>query len=157
MMETAGGFTSVELAREAVTLLLPSLTLAEAVEIGDIGKEIGLDRVLPIAIEVRLKDWIVFHVCLPGSSPTNDSWIARKARVVSATGNSTLYERVLAEEQGLDWYALNNASEETHAIHGGGLALNIKGMGYAGALLISGLPQIEDHLLGVEIIAEFLR
>jgi uncharacterized protein (UPF0303 family) len=157
MMETAGGFTSVELAREAVTLLLPSLTLAEAVEIGDIGKEIGLDRVLPIAIEVRLKDWIVVHVCLPGSSPTNDSWIARKARVVSATGNSTLYERVLAEEQGLDWYALNNASEETHAIHGGGLALNIKGMGYAGALLISGLPQIEDHLLGVEIIAEFLR
>jgi uncharacterized protein (UPF0303 family) len=36
------------------------------------------------------------------------------------------------------------------------LALNVKGLGFAGVLLISGLPQVEDHLLGVEVIAEYL-
>ena len=31
-----------------------------------------------------------------------------------------------------------------------------KGDGYLGVLIISGLPQIEDHLLGVEALTEFL-
>jgi uncharacterized protein (UPF0303 family) len=49
-----------------------------------------------------------------------------------------MYERVLAEEQGIDWYATKGLPEETHAIHGGGL------------------PQVQDHLLGVEVLTEFL-
>lgn len=156
MRETTGGFTSADLAREAATLILPSLSQSEAIEIGEIAVALGRDRSLPIAVEVRLKDWIVFHASLPGSLPANDSWIARKARVVMATGHSTIYERVMAEEQGIDWYAAKGLPEETHAVHGGGLALNVKGLGFAGILLISGLPQVEDHLLGVEVIAEYL-
>ena len=45
---------------------------------------------------------------------------------------------------------------ETHAIHGGGLPLITKNEGFVGVLLISGLPQVEDHLLGVEVLTEFL-
>jgi len=156
VVATTGGFTSEGLALEAATLQLSSLTQSEALEIGAIAQEIGLDRRLGIAIDVRMKDWIVFHASLPGSTPDNDSWIARKARVVNATGNSTMYERVLAEEQGIDWYAVNGLPEETHAIHGGALPLNVVGFGLVGALIISGLPQVEDHLLGVEIITEYL-
>ncbi len=156
MVETTGGFTSEGLALEARTLMLPSLTQAEAIEIGEIAKNIGIARSLPIAVEVRLKEWVVFHASLPGSTPVNDSWIARKARVVMATGHSTMYERVLAEEQGINWYEVHGMPEDTHAIHGGGLALNVTGLGFTGILLISGLPQVQDHLLGVEIITEFL-
>jgi uncharacterized protein (UPF0303 family) len=103
-----------------------------------------------------MKDWIVFHASLPGSTPDNDSWIARKARVVKATGRSTIHERVIAEEQGIDWYESTGLSEELHANHGGGLALNVVGLGLTGVLIISGLPQVEDHLLGVEILTEYL-
>jgi uncharacterized protein (UPF0303 family) len=73
-----------------------------------------------------------------------------------ATGHSTMYERVLAEEQGINWYEEKGLSEDLHAIHGGALALNVTGVGFVGILLISGLPQVQDHLLGVEVIAEFL-
>ena len=156
MVATTGGFTSEGLALEARALQLSSLSQAEALEIGAIAQSIGLNRKLPIAIEVRMKEWVVFHASLPGSTPENDSWIARKARVVNATGNSTMYERVLAEEQGIDWYAVKGLPEETHAIHGGGLALNVIGLGLTGILIVSGLPQVEDHLLGVEIITEYL-
>ena len=156
VVETTGGFTSDGLALEAKALVLASLSQAEALEIGTIAQAIGLDRKLPVAIEVRMKEWTIFHVSLPGSDTECDSWIARKARVVNATGNSTMYERVLAEEQGIDWYAVKELSEETHAIHGGGLALNVVGLGLTGILLISGLPQVDDHLLGVEIITEYL-
>ena len=46
--------------------------------------------------------------------------------------------------------------EELYAIHGGGLALNVVGLGLTGILIVSGLPQVEDHLLGVEVITEYL-
>ena len=156
VVETTGGFTSVGLELEAKALQLSSLTQAEAIEIGTIAQEIGLDRKLPIAVEVRMKDWIVFHASLPGSTPENDWWIGRKARVVNLTGRSTIHERVIAEEQGIDWHAEKGLEDELYAIHGGGLALNVVGLGLTGVLIVSGLPQVEDHLLGVEIITEYL-
>ena len=156
MVETTGGFTSAGLAHEAEALVLPSLTQAQAIEIGEIGFAKASERALPIIVEVRLGDWTVFKVALTGSNVENDSWVARKARVVLATGKSTIFERVSAEERGADWYVENGLSEELHAIHGGGLPLNVAGSGLAGILLISGLPQVQDHLLGVEIITEYL-
>lgn len=155
-VETTGGFTSDGLALEAEALQLSSLTQAEAIEMGAIAQEIGLNRKLPIAVEVRMKEWIVFHTSLPGSTPENDWWIGRKARVVNLTGRSTIHERVIAEEQGIDWHVENGLEEELYAIHGGGLALNVIGLGLTGVLIVSGLTQVEDHLLGVEIITEFL-
>jgi uncharacterized protein (UPF0303 family) len=153
---TTGGFTSFQLIDEEQILTLPSLDLADALEIGEIAKSLGMARNLPIAIDVRLRDWVVYHASLPGSIPENDWWISRKARVVSLKHHSTMYERVSAEERGVDWHKENNLLDETHAIHGGGLPLITKDDGFVGVLLISGLPQVEDHLLGVEILTEFL-
>jgi uncharacterized protein (UPF0303 family) len=153
---TTGGLSSADLEREAKALELSSLTQAEALEIGSIAQAIGLERKLPIAVEVRMKDWIVFHASLPGSTPENDWWIGRKARAVNLTGRSTLHERVRAEEQGIDWHKSKGVQDELYAIHGGGLALNVVGLGLTGVLIVSGLEQVEDHMLGVEIITEYL-
>ena len=150
------GFVCVVYAVGTVTLVLASLTQAEALEIGEIAVALGRSRKAPIAIEVKMGAWSVFHASLPGSTPENDSWIARKARVVLATGRSTMHERVDAEERGVDWYVEKGLSEELHAIHGGALALNVSGLGCLGMLIISGLPQVEDHLLAVEVVTEFL-
>jgi uncharacterized protein (UPF0303 family) len=137
-------------------LTLPSLTVTDALEIGEIAKLFGQDRSLPIAVEVRLGDWIIYHASLPGSTPENDWWIGRKARVVKLKKHSTMFERVSAEERGVDWHKDNNLLDETHAIHGGGLPLITKSEGFVGVLLISGLSQAQDHLLGVEVLTEFL-
>ena len=144
------------LLKEESLLTLPSLTITDALEIGEIAKLFGQDRSLPIAVEVRVGDWIIYHASLPGSTPKNDWWIGRKARVVKLKKHSTMYERVLAQERGVDWHKENNLLDETHAIHGGGLPLITKNEGFVGVLLISGLPQVEDHLLGVEVLTEFL-
>jgi uncharacterized protein (UPF0303 family) len=155
-VETTGGFTSSQLLAEEQILTLPSLSTAEALEIGEIVKSLGVARNLPIATEVRLGDWIIYHVSLPGSKPQNDWWMSRKARTVMLKHHSTMYERVSAEERGVDWHEENNLLDETHAIHGGGLPLITKDDGFVGVLLISGLPQVQDHLLGVEVLTEFL-
>jgi uncharacterized protein (UPF0303 family) len=69
--------------------------------------------------------------------------------------HSTMFERVSAEERGVDWHKENGVTHETHAIHGGALPL-LTEEGFKGILVISGLPQVEDHLLAVEVLTEFL-
>jgi uncharacterized protein (UPF0303 family) len=155
-VETTGVFTSTQLLKEEHILILPSLDVAEALEIGELAKSIGVMRMLPIAIEIRFDDWIIYHASLPGSTSENQGWINRKARVVMLKHHSTMYERVWAVERGVNWHQENNLLDETHAIHGGGLPLITKDQGFVGVLLISGLPQVEDHLLGVEVLTEYL-
>ena len=152
---TTGNFTSANLLREEKVLSLSSLTNNDAIEIGEIATTLGKQRKLPIAIEVRIGDWIVFHASLQGSKPENDWWINRKVAVVKLKQHSTMYERVSAEERGVDWHKENNVPDETHAIHGGALPL-ITDEGFEGILIISGLPQVEDHLFAVEVLTEFL-
>jgi uncharacterized protein (UPF0303 family) len=155
-MATISGFSASNLLKEEKLLILSKLDTSDAFELGSIASSFGFSRKLPIAIEVRIGDWIVYHASLPGSKSENDWWIARKARVVMLKHHSTLYERVSAQERGVDWHKENNLLDETHAIHGGGLPLITKDKGFVGVLLISGLPQVEDHLLGVEVLTEFL-
>ena len=152
---TTGGFSSKGLLEEEEVLKLSSLTNTDALEIGEIATTLGKQRKLPVAIEVRIGEWVVFHASLEGSKPENDWWIGKKSRVVMMKQHSTMYERVLAEELGIDWYTENKVGDDTHAIHGGALPL-ITPSGFAGILIISGLPQVEDHLFAVEVLTEFL-
>ena len=152
---TTGGFTATQLLEEESLLQLPSLSNSDAVEIGEIATTLGNQRRVPIAIQVRIGDWIVFHASLQGSKPENDWWITRKVAVVKLKQHSTMYERVSAEERRVDWHKENNLQDETHAIHGGALPLKTN-EGFKGILIISGLPQVEDHLFAVEVLTEFL-
>jgi uncharacterized protein (UPF0303 family) len=152
---TTGGFSGKQLLEEEQILKLPSLTNSDAVEIGEIAASLGNHRKLPIAIEVRIGDWIVYHASLEGSKPENDWWINRKVAVVLLKHHSTMYERVSAEERGVDWHEENNLTDEIYAIHGGALPL-ITDEGFKGILIVSGLPQVEDHLFAVEVLTEFL-
>jgi len=149
-------YLSQELLNEEKSFHFFQFDLSDALELGQIAKWLGSNRSLPIAVEVRLGDWIVYHASLPGSSPENDWWISRKARVVTLKHHSSLHERVRVEERGVDWYLDNNLTDETHSIHGGGLPLITKSEGFVGVLLISGLPQVKDHLYGVDVLTEFL-
>ena len=155
-MSNSLSFTTKQLLGEEQFFTFDNLSPANALEIGEIAKSLGVLKNLPIAVEIRLGDWIIYHASLPGSTIENQGWIDRKARVVMLKHHSTMYERVSAKERGVDWHKENNLLDETHAIHGGGLPLITKDQGFVGVLLISGLPQVEDHLLGVEVLTEFL-
>ena len=153
---TTGNFTSEELMQHQIDCALPKFDLNVSQDIGAVAVSIGSSRSLPISISIRIGDWEVFKAALPGAKPEQDGWIERKYRVVQLKGNSTLYERVNAEEAGIDWHQEHGVIDATHAIHGGGFPLKTKDGTLHGALLISGLPQVEDHLLAVEILKKYL-
>ena len=63
----------------------------------------------------------------------------------------------MAEEKGIDWHQENNVMNETHALHGGAIPLITKKNEHIGTLILSGLSQLEDHNLGIEVLANFLK
>lgn len=153
---TTGDLRSTELLNQEAAVVLPEFNNAIAVEIGTFLANAALARALPIAIEIRLGEWTIYKAALPGSAIKNDGWITRKARVVELTRHSSLYERVKAEEDGVDWYQKHGVSEETHAAHGGGLPLIDSEGAFHGVLVVSGLPQVADHEFAVETLKLYL-
>ena len=155
---TTGGFNSKELLALEDELTLTVFTNKEAVELGECVVKIAREKKLPIATRVYIGDWIAFHASLPGSDAENDRWMARKVRTVAAKGHSSMCLRILAEEAGIaekDWYAQNNLAESDHAIHGGAFPLRVNGV-HVGTVVVSGIPQAEDHGLAVAGLREFL-
>ena len=151
---TTGGFNSKELLELEDELTLSVLTNKEAVKIGECVVKIAHEKNLPIATRVYIGDWVVFHVSLPGSDAENDRWMSRKVRTVAAKGHSSMCLRILAEEAGIaekDWYVQNNLAESDHAIHGGAFPLRVNGV-HVGTVVVSGIPQAEDHRLAVEAL-----
>jgi uncharacterized protein (UPF0303 family) len=65
-----------------------------------------------------------------------------------------VHERVSTKERGVDRHEENKPPYETYAIHGETLPL-IANSGFKGVVATSGLPQLEDHLLVVEVLTEF--
>jgi uncharacterized protein (UPF0303 family) len=150
---TTGNFSSVELLGHEESCKFSEINLETCKQIGERAVEIGLKRSHPITISIQLDGTKVFIKALPGADSEQPSWIQRKANVVNLTHHSTMYERVSAEERGADWHQEHGVLDETYAIHGGGFPLVTKSGEFRGILLISGLPQVDDHLLAYEILA----
>lgn len=153
MPATTGNFSSVELLGHEEACKFDAINRDIAQVIGERFVEVGLKRNHPITIAVQLDGAEVFRQALPGADDEQVSWINRKARVVNLTHHSTMYERVNAEELGIDWHAKHGVEDATYAIHGGGFPLVTTAGEFKGVVLVSGLPQVDDHMLVYEILA----
>jgi uncharacterized protein (UPF0303 family) len=107
---------------------------------------------LPIAIDISKNGQQLFFVALPGATPDNAEWIRRKRAVVQRFHHSSLYMSVEAEQKGRPFLQRYGLSEQDYAASGGGFPVFVKGTGCVGAVVVSGLPQLEDHRLVTEAI-----
>jgi len=151
-METTGGFTSVQLLEHEAASAFEYLDLEKALQIGNCGVDLAKSRDYPVTIVIQLDGAEVFRETVSGDGEEHAGWIARKSNVVNLTHHSTMYERVKSEEDESDWHADHGVVDETHAFHGGGFPLMTTDGRFRGVLLISGLPQVEDHLFAVEVL-----
>ncbi|MEY4497318.1 MAG: hypothetical protein RLZZ364_623 [Actinomycetota bacterium] len=151
---TTGNFTSAELLDHEASCAFAQLSREIVEGIGHRAATLGRERNLPITISIELDGEEVFRAALDGASDEHSGWITRKSRVVNLTQHSTMYERVKSEEDAIDWHQTHGVVDETHAIHGGGFPLRTTNGEFRGVLLISGLPQVEDHLFAVEVLKQ---
>ena len=153
---TTGNLKSADLLADELLTTLNQLSNDDAIDLGLLTLKFARERQLPIAFEVHRSGRILFRAALAGSTPDNERWLAGKARVVANFHHSTLYERVRHEENGSDFYTATGLSAEVFAAHGGGVPLAIRGTGVIGELIVSGLPQVEDHTFAIEMVSRYL-
>lgn len=92
----------------------------------------------------------MFVAALPGSTASNDEWATRKARVAQHFEQSSLLVRLLHERDGNDVNTRHALSPELFQAYGGAFPLRVHGVGVIGSVVVSGLPQVDDHAFVVE-------
>ncbi|MDQ0474750.1 heme-degrading domain-containing protein [Labrys wisconsinensis] len=110
----------------------------------------------PVAIEIAHGTDLVFSILLPGATPDNSDWAARKRAVANRFHRSSLAMRIEAEEQGYDFNRRFRLPDAAFAASGGGVPLILRSGTLIGTAGVSGLPDVEDHRLIADSLREIL-
>jgi uncharacterized protein (UPF0303 family) len=149
-------FTLDEIELQERTLQFSTFTNDDAWALGSAFVTAARQDGLAIVIEISRGGQTLFHAALPGTSPDNDTWIARKSRVVLRFGHSSLYMGQQCRDAGTTFEERYGLPLTEYAAHGGGLPLTIKDVGVVGVIAVSGLPQLLDHRLVVDVVTTHL-
>ncbi|MCW2578039.1 MAG: uncharacterized protein JWR28_2151 [Modestobacter sp.] len=148
--------TLAELAAEEDELQLARFTNEDAWTLGTALVTRARAEQLPVAVEVSRHSHQLFHAAMTGATPDNDSWIQRKARVVHRFGHSSLYVGQRSREAGTTFEEQFGLDPQLFAAHGGGFPLIVRDVGPIGVVVVSGLPQVEDHRMVVTALRELI-
>jgi uncharacterized protein (UPF0303 family) len=156
-MPTDPGFPSLaQLAAEEEELQFTRFTNDDAWELGSALAAAARAQGAPVAIDVRRNGHQLFKAALPGATPDNDAWIERKARVVQRFGHGSLYVGQRSREAGTTFEAEFGLDPEQYAAHGGAVPVTVRSVGPVGVVVVSGLPQVADHLMVVTAVRAHL-
>ena len=151
-----GSPTIEELEAQERDLVLDRADLATLLALGRRMAEAAAGRELPIVIQIRSGGRLVYVAALPGSTPSNDGWAAKKARVAEHFEQSSLLVRRRHELGGEDVNARHGLAPELYQAHGGAFPVRVRNVGVIGSVVVSGLPQLDDHAFVVEQLGAFL-
>ena len=145
-----------ELEAQERDLVLELADLASLQELGRLMSKAAAERDLPVVIQIRAGARLVYVAAHPGSTASNDLWAARKARLTEHFEESSMLVRLRHERDGQDVHSAHTLSPHLYQAHGGAFPLRARGACVIGSVVVSGLPQIEDHAFVVEQLRRFL-
>ena len=145
-----------ELEEQERRLTLARFTHDDAWALGTLLVELARERDAPVAVDIRRGGQQLFHAALPGSTPDNDAWIDRKRRVVERYGCSSLLVGSRFRAKGTTFEESSRLDPDTYAAHGGAFPIAVTDAGVIGTVVVSGLPQVEDHKMVIEALERFL-
>ncbi|MEU5341256.1 heme-degrading domain-containing protein [Streptomyces sp. NPDC020766] len=154
-MSTPTAPTIAELEGQERRLTLPHFTYDDAWTLGTLLVELAREQGAPVAIDIRRGGQQLFHAALPGSTPDNDAWIDRKRRVVDRYAASSLLVGTRFRAKNTTFEDSSRLDPDVYAAHGGAFPITVEGAGVIGTVVVSGLPQLEDHAMVVEALERF--
>ena len=128
----------------------------DAVALGLSLYETAREKELPVPIDITRTGHQLFHLSMPGTSPDNDQWVARKIKLVNRMGMSSYRVGTLLRSLGMTLEERFELSHYEYAAHGGCFPVILKGTGPIGTVTISGLAQEDDHAMVVNAIRQYL-
>ncbi|MGV9250843.1 heme-degrading domain-containing protein [Streptomyces sp. NPDC003697] len=148
--------TVADLEAQERRLVFRRFTHDDAWALGSLLVELARERQAPVAIDIHRAGQQLFHAALPGSTPDNDAWIARKRRVVERYGSASYLVGARFRAKGTTFEESSRLDPDVYAAHGGSFPIHVEDVGVVGAVTVSGLPQLADHRLVVEALERFL-
>ncbi|MXM63349.1 heme-degrading domain-containing protein [Streptomyces sp. HUCO-GS316] len=149
--------TVEELEAQERRLVFRRFTHDDAWALGSLLVDLARERQAPVAIDIHRAGQQLFHAALPGSTPDNDAWIARKRRVVERYGSASYLVGARCRAKGTTFEDSSRLNPDEYAAHGGSFPITVEGVGVIGAVTVSGLPQLQDHRFVVEALEQFLN
>lgn len=143
------------LERQEQELLFDAFDHAHAWLLGTRITAIAQEAGHKVGIDIRRPGLILFRAALPGITPDQDTWIARKAAVVLRMEASSALVDARLSAAGVNPVAAGWLGAE-YAVTGGSFPIRVRGAGVVAAATASGLSSQEDHDLIVEGIRAYL-
>ena len=108
-------------------------------------------------VEIEFAGQLLFACATPGAKPNQADWIRRKRNTVHhfARSSYAVGRQLEFDQQTLESH--HGLALVDYAAHGGGFPIFLSRSECLGTIIVSGLPQREDHNLVVTAIAEHLN
>lgn len=146
-----------ELEAQERRLVFRQFTYDDAWALGSLLVDLARERQAPVAVDIHRAGQQLFHAALPGSTPDNDAWIARKRRVVERYGSASYLVGARFRAKCTTFEESSRLDPDEYAAHGGSFPIHVEGVGVIGAVTVSGLPQLQDHRFVVEALETYLK
>ena len=124
--------------------------------LGCILRDAALARGGAMTIEIEVAGRRLFACATDGAPAGQADWIRRKRNTVMRFGRSSYAMGLMLELEGKTIEARHGLTLADFAMHGGGFPIALKGTGTVGSVVVSGLPQRDDHTMVVEGLAHLL-
>ncbi len=145
-----------QIIRQEEALVFDRFDEHAAFELGAAVRAMAMAEKLVLSVEVSLWDRRLFFAAMPGTSADNLEWLRRKFNVVRRF-HAASYRLVLEQNREDRLFAPQKALDVAdYALAGGGFPIRVAGVGPVGALVVSGLPQREDHNVAVRALCAAL-
>lgn len=145
-----------QIVQQEQALIFNAFDEKEAYRLGSAIHSIAVAEKLGIAIEIGLWDRRLFYAATVGTTADNQEWARRKFNTVRRLHAAT-YRLVLEQNRDDRLFPPHRALDaKEFALAGGGFPIRVKNVGAIGAIVVSGLPQRDDHNLVVRVLAEHL-
>lgn len=145
-----------QIIRQEQALIFNSFNDDAGFQLGSALRAMAVKEKLTVAIEIALWDRKVFFASTDGATADNMDWLRRKFNVVRRYHVSS-YRMVLELDRDDRMFPAHRALDVAdYALAGGGFPLRVANAGVIGAVIVSGLPQREDHNLVVRAVADHL-
>lgn len=110
----------------------------------------------PLVIAIRRFDRTLFFAARPGVTADNHDWVRRKANTVQRFLRSSYRITHQLALEGQTLQQRYHLSPGEYADCGGGFPLIVEGAGVIGSIVVSGLPDRQDHQIIVEALCDVL-
>lgn len=140
------------LAQRESDLILARFSNDDAWWLGCFLRDAGASCQAPIAIDISVGPTILFTALLTGATADNLGWIKRKVAIAWRYQKSSylMNQKFAGGENMFERFGLDHA---TYAAAGGAVPIRVAGVGMIGVVAVSGLPQLDDHLMVLDALS----